>query len=136
MEVEIAVSLTLTGAALDPQQLTAWTGLLPSRTWMAGELIREGALLRYEHSGWSIRSGLPHSRSLEDHVDALLRRLKPGWDTLLGLCQRYDAEVACAVYSYGGARPAIHLRKDQCRRLSELNASLDVDVYALPKRRK
>jgi hypothetical protein len=136
LDAEIAVSLTLRSPDLDPEQITGVTGLAPTKTWRVGEPIREGLLLRHKQSGWSIASGLPHSQELEDHVEALLRRLGSGWRALVDLGRRYDAEVDCAVYCYGGVRPAIHLSEEQLHRLAELNAALDIDLYILPKRRK
>ncbi len=42
-----------------------------------------------------------------------------------------DAEVTCVIYSYEGDRPAIFYESEQVRRLAELRAALNVDLYIL-----
>ena len=62
---------------------------------------------------------------------AILERLESGWRSIVELCLRYDAAITCVVKSYGGDRPLISFDKDTIKKIAELNADLDVDLYIL-----
>lgn len=134
MESETDAVFTLTGSDLDPDRVTALTGVQPSRTWRTGELITERAIVRYKNNGWTLRSNV--SGDLNEEISDVLDLLQPAWSQFVALSSRSYAEIACVVYSYGGARPPIHFDRDIVRRAAELNAAIDVDLYVLPKRRK
>lgn len=134
METENSASLTLTGLDLDPEQITRRTSISPSKTWRLGEKVDDRSVLRYQHNGWRLTSGLPKQRDLEEHVESVLTQIRSSWSVLTQLGATYDAEMACVVYSYGGDRPPIHLSKGVLRRVSELNADIDIDLYVLPAR--
>jgi hypothetical protein len=136
MESEISAAFTLTGPDLDPEHVTHKTGLAPSKTWRAGDLIQKPATIRYEHSGWRLKSQLPPSAGIEEHIRWLIERLAPSWEALKELGGRYRSEFSCTVYSYGGDRPAIHFASDVLTRAADLSAAIDVDLYVMSERRK
>ena len=128
MVSEVYAAFILTGSDLDPDQITAQLGITPSRTWRTGDLVMERASIRHKNNGWSVKSDIPMSEDLEEHVEMVLQRLKPAWKSLRKLSTRYTALIDCVVYSHGGARPAIFFNKDVIKRISELNAEIDVDL--------
>jgi len=136
MESEVSVSFTLTGVDLDPEEVTRLAGLRPTKTWRLGDVIRPPAILRYRHSGWRLKSALPPSASLREHLNSLLGQLEPSWEVARQLGRRYYAEIACVVYSRGGDRPEIRLDAGMLEKLTELNAALDIDLYVLPLRHR
>jgi len=135
LEAEIRVWFTLTGLDLDPNEITTATNLEPSKAWRKGDLIdpRRPAR-RHKEGGWSIASGCEDTVDIESQIKALLKRLCPARQALVSLGKRYDAEVECVMYIYGGERPAEHFDRDAVRQMAELNASIDVDLYILPAR--
>lgn len=129
MYTEVWAAFVLTGFDLDPDQVTALTGITPSKTWRLGEIINPRAIMRYQHYGWRVKSDLSLSADLEEHVRTVLEQLKPAWPVLVELGRRYDVEIACVVRSFGGDRPSMHFDKDSVKRIAELNAALDIDLY-------
>jgi hypothetical protein len=112
-----------------PDEVTATLGLAPSRSWRTGDLINERMGRRRSTGEWCLSSGLGLDAPLEEHVDAVLRQLRPCWPRLVDLCTRYEAGLNCVVKSYGGDRPALPFDKEVVRRCAELGAWIDVDLY-------
>lgn len=138
MQSKISASFTLLGIDynsedLEPEEITAVIGIVPTKTWKVGDLISKGATLRHKQNGWSLKSKLEDSATLEDHVESVLERLKPSWQHLVKMCTRYYTEIECIIYVYGDDSPAIHFNRETLKRISELNAEIDIDLYVLPE---
>lgn len=130
MKSEVYAAYVLyTGPELDPEQVTSLINLTPSRIWRIGDRVSTRAALRHEKNGWYLKSNLPISAELEEHVHSVVRQLLPAWEVLRDLGARHEAEMLCVVSSFGGDRPAINFDKDVVRRLAELNAAIGVDLY-------
>ncbi len=136
MESEVYAVFILEGPDLDPSQVTHLVGVQPSETWRAGELVSDRAIIKHKFNAWKLNSNLPLSAPLEDHVEAVLRQLRPGWLALEDLCLRYQAKLFCVVRSYGGARPALIFNKEIVKQVAELSAAIEIDLYVLPRRRQ
>ncbi len=136
MESEIYASFKIIGPHLDPEQVTRSIGISPSKTWRIGDLVVEQALLRHKNNGWLLKSNLPLSATLKEHVRFILAQLQVSWQALKELCTQHDAEISCVVMSYGGDRPAMFFDKDIISRAADLNAAIDIDLYVFPRRRK
>lgn len=135
MESEVYAAFILQGSDLDPSQVTALVGVQPSETWRAGDLVSDRAIVRRKLSGWKINSALPLNAPLEEHVEAVLQQLKPGWLSLVELGSRNQAKVYCVVRSYGGARPALIFKRGIVKQVAELNAAIEIDLYVFPQSR-
>ena len=129
MKSEVTVSFTLTAVDLDPDEVTLMLRQQPTKAWRVGDAIHPNALVRYQQSGWRLASELPSSSTLEDHVRAVLDRLAPVSVAAMELGNRYDAEVTCVMRIFGADRPPLHLPKDLVKRVAELNADVDIDLY-------
>ncbi|MGV0025828.1 DUF4279 domain-containing protein [Phormidesmis priestleyi] len=130
MTSEISASFTLTGLDFEPEEITAKTGITPTKTWVKGDLIHPKAKIQQEHNGWSLQSKLEKSADLQDHVQSVLEQLKPGWRSLIEICSHHFAEIDCVIYT-SGQIPAIHFDKAIVEQISKLNAEIDVDLYIL-----
>lgn len=122
-------SYSLRGLDVDPDEITRLTGLSPDRAWRIGD-PRARTGLPYKFSNWEVDSGLSERDEIHDHLDALLGRLGPAWSTFVELGQRYGAFVFTAIYVSGAEGPVVTLLPDVANALSELNATLDFDLYA------
>ncbi|MDX2230510.1 MAG: DUF4279 domain-containing protein [Leptolyngbyaceae cyanobacterium bins.349] len=137
MASECYASFVLTGLDLNPDEITAKTGVIPTKTWRVGDLISPQATIRYQHNGWRLSSqrkfvDFEDADDLADHVRAVLEQLHVSWQTFVEVGAQFDSEVCCIIYT-GGERPAIHFDRAILNQLSELNAELDVDLYVLPE---
>lgn len=132
MRSDVYAALKITDPELDPDEVTAYLGMAPSKTWRVGDPVIPGAKLREKANGWLLKSGLPLAAPLEEHIRSLMELLQPVWPALVELCNKRHAEIYCVVYSYGGDRPGIFFDRDAVRRAADLNADIDVDLYILP----
>lgn len=136
MEWEASAAFVLLGQdhdplGLDPEQVTALTGIEPSETWRVGDLIDKHATVRHKQNGWSVESALPPTAELEDHVKDVLDQLQAGWASLKGVSARFDSEISCVLY-IKSVNPPVHFDKDTVARIAELGAEIDIDIYVLP----
>jgi len=131
MNSKVYAEFSLTGLNLNPEDVTSKIGIQPTKTWLKDELISSKAQIRYQQSGWKLRSHLDTSNDLEEHFRVVLEQLKQGWQPLIELCSVYEAEFCGVVYT-SGDRPAIHFDKEILKAVQQLNAEIDVDLYVLP----
>lgn len=136
MASECYAVFKLIDSNLNPEEITAKTGVIPTKTWREGDLISPRASIRYKHNGWSLKSqtklvNFEDADDLAEHVKEVLEKLHVGWQTFVEVGSRYHAEVCCVVYTCG-ERPAIHFDRSILNQLSELNAELGIDLYVLP----
>ena len=131
MEFEISVSFELKGRELDPEEITALLGIIPTKTWRVDDLVHPKAGVRRKSNGWSLKSNLDKSVDLDEQIKSIFEQLQPSWQCLVEICQRYDAMINCAVYGYKYI-PSIYFDKHIVRKTAELNAEIDVDIYYLP----
>ncbi|MBE9012942.1 DUF4279 domain-containing protein [Pseudanabaenaceae cyanobacterium LEGE 13415] len=131
MNAEMYAEFSLTGIDLNPEDVTSKVGIQPTKTWLKDELISSKAQIRYQQSGWKLRSYSTTSDDLSEHFHIVLEQLKQGWQPLVELCSIYDAEFCGVIYT-SGDRPAIHFDKEILKAVLQLNAEIDVDLYVLP----
>ena len=113
------------GPDLDPDAVTAATGLEPDTLYRAGEL-KPNRRIRKD-GFWKLHSGLPQGAAFEAHVDALLTRLRPAWSTLVELGRRHHAYVEAAIDL--NHSPGLGIGPAAMAALVELNAELGFDLY-------
>lgn len=122
----------LAGPDLDPASVTTLTAIEADRAWRRGDpKPRTG--IPYRDGAWLLDSGLGPSDEFHDHLDALLARLKPAWRVFRDLGKRYAATVEAAIYCLEAQGPLVQLLPDVASALSDLNATLGFDIYALPE---
>ena len=140
MAPEISIHLILTGFSCDPDEITTLTNIEPAKVWRTGDPItpNSSSYVRKEN-GWRVSSQIDRTIAsgeyiaFEEYVKSTLDQLQIGWQPLVDLCKRYDAELACAIYLYfEGQSPAIHFDKEIIQRIAALNAEIDIDIYVLP----
>ncbi|HBE17942.1 MAG TPA: hypothetical protein DEG17_17565 [Cyanobacteria bacterium UBA11149] len=134
---EIYAYFRLSGVDLDPDEITAKVGIEPTETWKTGDLIirPKGRRVTRKFSLWKVKSKLDPLGELDPtevldlHVESVFEQLEPGWESLVKICRDYDALICGVVYVYTDM-PAICLTKENIKKISELNAGIDIDVYA------
>lgn len=142
------VIYALTGD-FDPDDVTRRTGVQPD------DVIRKGEprphfrprmtpppykpgwknLPPFEVSEWSIKSRLPWQAPLNDHLEDVLNQLAPSWDQFVAYgIEINDMAVTVIIILHLSDCPAAHeppivLEKATLRRMDELNAMVNVDIY-------
>ncbi len=129
-EAEVSVTFSLEGA-FSPGEITESTGLMPTRTGGAGELVGGVDGRRRARSMWEIRSQTDETVRIGDQVSEILRRLAPHWQEFIDLGKRYEAGFRVRVYSHEAQGPELYFEKEILRRVAQLNAYIDVDFYCV-----
>ena len=127
----------LSGVDFDPDEITAKVGIEPTQTWKTGDLVirPKGRRVTRKFSIWEVKSKLDPLGELDPtevldlHVESVFEQLEPGWESLVKICPDYDALICGVIYAYTDM-PAISLTKENIKKISELNAGIDIDVYA------
>jgi hypothetical protein len=128
---ERVVWFALRGDGLDPADITARTGLTPTKAWRVGDGRPHGGTAHSDNV-WLLDSGRPRSDEFHDCLNALLALLRPSWPELVALGQEFAAEVGAAIYCYEAQGPLVQVSPEASAALAELNATLGFDLYALP----
>jgi hypothetical protein len=123
----VTVHLTITSDR-DISGLADAIGLQPAQRWRAGDLI-DGSVRRYERNGWRLSSP-GTAPDVESGVDQLFNVLSVRWSEICKIDGDLRRELSIVVYANEYV-PSIALRVDQVQRVSELGASIDVDLYCL-----
>lgn len=129
MQPKIHVSLSIVDEALDPDEVTGSTGIIPTRVWRKGD-IRPKTTMKEEENGWELCSALSPSAPLVEHLSHLLAAIHPGVGQLQAFTRQYYAVLSCAVY-FNESSPEIHFETSVIQQLAGLNLRLDVDIYCL-----
>jgi hypothetical protein len=133
MKSEISVTFTLTGLNFKPDDITNKLGIIPTKTWLVGDLINPKTLLKRKENGWSLQSELElNNYELEDHLKNVLEKLHSQSNLLKELCLKNYGELSCIVYAIGEERPSIHLDQELIQKIHQLNCEIDIDLYFLP----
>jgi hypothetical protein len=115
-----------------PEDVTEFVGVPATNVARAGELVSELTDYRRIHSIWEVRSDLPESLPIGTHIKSILERLEPRWQQFVELGKRYEAGILCRVYAYDSETPEVYFARELVKRIAELGAYIDVDVYCLP----
>lgn len=115
---------------LDPGAVTELTGIEPDRSWRRGD-PKPRTRTPYPDGAWLLESGLGPSDEFHDHLAALIGRLRPGWAAFVDLGRRHDANVDVVIECLEAQGPLVQVLPDVASALSELNATLGFDIYAL-----
>jgi hypothetical protein len=127
---KIVVSFRIMEFTCSHHEITKVLGIQPTMTWSPGDRVRNTRLVRKEN-GWSIDINLEDATDWHEQVEHLLSEVHPFHQDLARLCGDYYAELACIFYIAGDERPEIHFTPQQLRKLADLHAHIDVDLYLL-----
>jgi hypothetical protein len=129
-EAETSVKFVFEGD-FAPGRITQTTGLEPTRTGAAGDLVSDTGEYRRTRSIWELRSSLPESAGVAEQLESLLAMLEPRWETIKQLGQTHTTGFRIRMYLYEAQGPEFYLSKEVLRRIAGLGADMDVDLYCL-----
>ena len=122
---------------LDPSEITALLGIIPSRAHRKGDpntsVSKKGKITYFSpfNTGlWSLHSRLKESADLEHHVVSLLTLLYPLKSKLVELSQRgYKMDMFCGAFLHESSQPGFDLSADVLLQMGELNISFGLCMY-------
>ncbi len=126
MTNEIFARFNLIGFSQDPEEVTEFLQVVPTRIWRIGEA--RAPKLAFKENGWQLSSSLAPNADLEEQVLDLLSRLDPVGDKIVNLGTY--REFLCVVYAYEYA-PEMHFQTETLRRIAALGADIDIDFYPM-----
>src|SRR5574340_1223427 len=131
MEPEIKVDFLIAGN-FDPEEITNVLGISPTKSWKKGDLI-SGTTIARKFDGWILSAAeRSDSNEVEEHIKPLLTKLLPLKDRIAEVYKEFEleAEINCAVY-VTDETPVLYMSAVTLREISELNASVDIDIILL-----
>src|SRR5947209_20631878 len=127
---ECAVTLAIEGDFL-PEEITRATGVTPTRTAMSGEPVSSSGDYKRKSSVWEYTVNGDGTSSTGDLIKSIIEVVKPSWEKFVDLGRRYGTGFYCRVYLYEAQGPEIYLESTVIKRVAELGAAVDIDVYCL-----
>lgn len=127
---ENLVYLRIKGFEGPLNDITKVLNLEPTGGGMAGESMpgKKTRIIR-KISSWDLKSSLSGETEVTEHIESLLDIVESRKLELLELAGKYEAELLIVKYVSDEFNTIIHVRKDQMRRLSDLNLEIVVDFY-------
>jgi hypothetical protein len=125
----IKARLTLSGN-FDPAHVTEVLGLEPSQVWRRGDPRRYRTSGSEECDGWVLKLNERESLHLDETLRDLLALIEPVRTPLSDFrkSRDVDVQVAFAVDVVDSRYPSISLSVTQVQKLSEIGASIDIDI--------
>jgi hypothetical protein len=114
----------------DPDEISNFLGMTPSRCWRTGDIIKTSTMKRKSNC-WIIDSECGKEISIDLHIRNLLIRLDCIADKFLVLPYDVKSCFSFAIYSYNGDRPSLFMEHDIISGIAKYNANLDLDLYIL-----
>jgi hypothetical protein len=119
--------LLIIGDALDPEQVSRQTGLIPTRVARRGDRIeRPLATLTEKQGRWEVKSRLPPERPLAEHIDDVLSIVGPASAAIASVTPEFEVLLSCVVYAE--TVPELGLSSQQVRTIANLGAAVDIDL--------
>ena len=132
MSEEVFSELGIFSQTLTPDQVNSILGIKCDKSYLIGDL-REHTIIREKKNGWIVRSRLPRSFALEEHVADVLTRVSPAIDKIRHMAEQADVAVQFGCVIYTRQRPALNFSKEVVATICSLGASIDIDLYLLPE---
>jgi len=129
-KTEISASLVILAPWPEVEKVLSVVGVVPDYTWRQGDAAGQ-SLIKQSQDGCRILSTLPTSCSLSEHIEDILRRISPDLKNLLISAER-SVKLAASVNIFGYDRPPFQVGVASVKKLAELGASIDVDIYTFP----
>jgi hypothetical protein len=129
MSTKIIVHFTLIGR-FNPDEVSEKLGISPTKTWRFGESIQK-TLASYKHDGWRLSTNEVETLDLDKQLKKIWDIIHPFNSKIINICEdlKLDAEIACSVDVEGDQYPALYFERESIKRIAELNAELDIDIF-------
>ncbi len=119
----------MSGNTVDPHEITAVLGIMPSKAFKAGD--PRGKSAQWKHGQWSLSSeDHVSSTELQTHIEWLLDQLEPVQARIRSLLSKGDIEADIFCYwQFETFNAGLVLTAPLLKRLGDFNIDLDLDIY-------
>jgi len=132
-----AVSFRIMGDGVEPSELTALLGVMPTKAHKKGDAntskTKKGKIITYAPftSGlWCLDSQLDKTSSLNDHIINIIDDIEPKKDVLLMLKEKgFEIDFYCGYFFSSSAQAGISLSNDILERMSKLGIDFNLSLY-------
>ena len=125
---EAIARLKILSTVRTAEEITKTLGIACDRCWRKGDTRAKTSIIE-QKNGWILDSGMPRSAALSTQIESLLARLFPRAAEIKLLSRDDEVELSCVVYA--ASPPALNFTHPILHQLSEMGASLDIDLYIL-----
>jgi hypothetical protein len=133
MATTVSISFILTGIGFEPNDITKELSIIPTKTWRINDDIGKPgkSANKHKYDGWKLSTGHIQTLDVESSLNNVLEILQPVTEKLKELILRLNlgAEISCAIHIENGETPSIHFQQTTLRKITELNAEIDIDLY-------
>ena len=125
-----------------PEDLTKKLGLEPTKTAIKGQEYLVGPDHRkikktWPHNYWEYKITKKEDSWISEQVDQFIDSIiKPNQTKLRNIIATCEAEFSIVQYYYSGCNPGLHFDNAKLKIVSDIGASLDIDIYCLSETEK
>jgi len=120
--------------SFDPADITARMRLEPTLSWKQGDISPQTQRER-RHSRWSLRSRLPDSDELEQHIRDVLLQLDAGSGNVRSISREFGGCMQLVAYFYP-EYPGLHFDREIVEGFAKYGLEVDFDIYGLYSHRR
>lgn len=115
----------------NPDKIKKYLKMKNVKTWRKGDLIdpNRTVILKEKNTGLLIKSGLSVFAHAEEHLNHLLKVMRPKWNLIKKLCKKYPSEFAFHIFTEKDDISGIHFDRKTLDLIHELGSDIDLDLY-------
>lgn len=126
--MENSVCLNVLSSTLSPEQICDQLGMHGDDTWRIGDKRKNTKILEKEN-GWAHKSRVKKSAHLEDHIESIMDLVRSFECKFKAISELSDCDVQLSCAVYGDDEPPLFFETKIIGWLSDIGASLDIDLY-------
>lgn len=134
-KTKVRVYFTIKGDDFPLETVTELLGIIPTHTMKKGERrVRNPQHPPYSFTSWSYGTDYEETFNIDNQLLPVLEALKDKIDIINYIQSTYDAHCSIVIVPeiYDGRTPGIAFEKDTIEFIYRINASIDIDLYAMP----
>jgi len=130
MKSEIKITLQFEGFTILPDELSQQLEIDATESWLRGEPSGRTGIKKKDNA-WLLDSGIQPLDGFEKHVTGLFQKIEPHMEKFVEFANECPPVLSCIVRSYDGDRPYMGFESQMVKKLAQLNATIDIDLYIL-----
>jgi len=130
--MENHVRLMVLSDNLSPEKLIKQLAMSGDKIWSLGDK-RLNTLLLEKENGWVLKSKIALNLDLEDHIENVMSLIKGNEARFKAISNQEGCFIQLSCACYYDDEPPLIFESEVINWLSDLNASLDIDLYCRSK---
>lgn len=132
-KTKVMVYFNIKGDDFPLETVTELLGITPTKTMKKGEL-RTPEHPPYRFTSWSYGTDYEETLDVDNQLLPVLKAFKGKVDVINDIQSTYDTQCSIVIVPeiYDGRSPGFVFKKDTIEFIYRINASIDIDLYAMP----